>query len=88
MRFKSENISFPIAQKSIKIKRYPYEKNSINLDKQVRYKGTRYSDALNFMNLVWNKFWCCIEKLKYNLPVNLTKRVLNSYLVPCVSYAK
>lgn len=65
-----------------------YVREYIYLGKQISFKKTRHSDELNRrINLTWKKFWSYKEILKSNLPINLKSVVLDSSLLPCLSYA-
>lgn len=65
-----------------------YVHEYIYLGKQISLKRSRHIDELNRrINLTWKKFWSYKEILKSNLPINLKSIVLDSSLLPCLSYA-
>lgn len=60
----------------------------IYLGKQISFKRSRHRDELiRRVNMAWNKFWSLKEVLKSNVPVRLKKKVLDSCILPSLSYA-
>lgn len=65
-----------------------YVHEYIYLGKQTSFKKSRHRDELSRrVNIAWNKFWSLKEVLKSNLPVRLKKQVLDSCILPSLSYA-
>lgn len=58
------------------------------LGKQVSFKKSRHQDELlRRINMAWNKFWSFKEILKSNTSVKLKKIVLDSCILPSLTYA-
>ncbi|KAG6452493.1 hypothetical protein O3G_MSEX007653 [Manduca sexta] len=52
------------------------------------FKKSRSQDELmRRINIAWNKFWSFKEILKSNISLKLKKKVLDSYILPSLSYA-
>lgn len=65
-----------------------YEESYIYLGKQISFKQSRHRDEIERrVKITWKKFWSYKEILKSNLNTNYKKKVLDTCLLPCLSYA-
>lgn len=64
-----------------------YVESYIYLGKQISFKKSRHEDELQRrINMTWRKYWTFKEILKAKLPLKLKKKVIDSCLLPCLSY--
>lgn len=64
-----------------------YTEMYIYLGKQIGFNRTCNDLEVNRrVQLTWNKYWSLKEIFKSNLPTNLKTKVLNSCLLPCLTY--
>ncbi|XP_041982490.1 uncharacterized protein LOC121735655 [Aricia agestis] len=74
----------------IKINNAPieYVQDYVYLGKQISFKKTRHKEELNRrINTAWKKFWSLKEILKSNAPIRLKKKVMDSCILPSLTYA-
>lgn len=65
-----------------------YVQQYIYLGKQLSLSKSRHCDELERrITMTWNKFWSHKEVLKSNIPLRLKKKIMDSCLLPCLSYA-
>ncbi|KAG6451137.1 hypothetical protein O3G_MSEX006933 [Manduca sexta] len=64
-----------------------YVDKYIYLGKQISFKNTMHIDELDRrLNQTWRKYWSFKEILKSKLPTKLKKKVMDSCLLPCLTY--
>lgn len=64
-----------------------YVENYTYLGKQISFKNTRHSDELERrINITWKKYWYHKEVLKSKLPLKLKKKIMDSCILPCLTY--
>ncbi|GBP22261.1 Putative uncharacterized transposon-derived protein F52C9.6 [Eumeta japonica] len=64
-----------------------YVDSYIYLEKLISFKSTRHKDELDRrINMSWKKFCSLKEILKSNLPLKLKKKVMDSCVLPCLTY--
>lgn len=64
-----------------------YVDSYIYLGKLISFKNTRHKDELDRrINMAWKKFWSLKETLKSKLPLYLKKKVMDSCILPCLTY--
>ena len=64
-----------------------YVNEYIYLGKQISFKKTRHEEEVERrINITWKKYWSLKEILKSKFPLKLKKKVIDSSLLPCLSY--
>lgn len=64
-----------------------YVESYLYLGKQVSFSKSRHRDEIERrINMTWKKFWSQKETLKSKLSLKLKKIVMDSCLLPCLSY--
>lgn len=57
------------------------------LGKEISFQSTRHLDEIERrINMTWKKYWSNKEILKSKLPITLKKKVMDSNLLPCLTY--
>lgn len=80
----TNNIHTPIKVNNIILE---YVASYIYLGKEISFKKSRNTDEIDRrIALSWNKFWSNKELLKSRLPLKLKKKILDSCILPCLSY--
>lgn len=65
-----------------------YVESYIYLGKEISFKRSRNEDEVNRRICTsWQKFWCHKEVLKSKLPLKQKKKVMDSCILPCLTYA-
>ncbi|KAI8437727.1 hypothetical protein MSG28_011961 [Choristoneura fumiferana] len=65
-----------------------YTEQYIYLGKQISFdSSSNYQEVERRAQLTWNKYWGLKEIFKSNMPINLKTKVMNTCLVPCLTYA-
>lgn len=65
-----------------------YTENYVYLGKQISFdKINNYQEIERRAQLTWNKYWSLREIFKSNMPIKLKTKVMNSCLIPCLTYA-
>ena len=65
-----------------------YTEKYIYLGKQLSFdRKSNDQEIERRIQLTWNKYWSLKEIFKNNLPVTLKSKVMNSCLLPCLTYA-
>lgn len=65
-----------------------YVKEYIYLGKQISFsKDNNLLEISRRIKTTWNKYWNLKEVFKSDLPTNLKKKVMDSNLLPCLTYA-
>jgi hypothetical protein len=65
-----------------------YVENYIYLGKQIGF--SRNNNDLKIerrVKITWSKYWGYKEVFKSNMPIKLKKKVMNTCLIPCLTYA-
>ncbi|KAI8425563.1 hypothetical protein MSG28_011388 [Choristoneura fumiferana] len=64
-----------------------YVDSYVYLGKQMSFRKSRHEDELDRrINMTWKKYWSFKEIMKAKLPLKLKKKVIDSCLLPCLSY--
>lgn len=64
-----------------------YVEDYVYLGKLVSFKKSRHSDDLHKrITASWGKFWSYKEILKSTLPIKLKTKILDSCILPCITY--
>lgn len=80
----TNSIKIPI---NVNTTQLEYVQDYIYLGKQIAFTKSRHYDEINRrINITWSKFWSYKEVLKSNLPIKLKKKVLDTCILPCLSY--
>lgn len=65
-----------------------YVSDYIYLGKQISFNAQNNQQEVDRrVQKTWNKFWSYKEVLKGNFPVELKRKIMNSYLLPSLTYA-
>lgn len=81
----TNSIKTPIIVNQIPIE---YVENYIYLGKQISFVKSRHKDELDRrINMAWRKFWSFKEILKSKLSLKLKKKIMDSCILPCLTYA-
>lgn len=69
-------------------KNLEYVEKYIYLGKQISFKESNNIEEIERrISKTWNKFWSLKEVLKSNLPLHLKRKVMNSCILPSLTYA-
>nr|XP_032516630.1 uncharacterized protein LOC116769593 [Danaus plexippus plexippus] len=81
----TNNIKVPIYVDNVPL---PYTEKYIYLGKQISFnRQNNYQEIERRAQLTWNKYWSFKEIFKSNMPIKLKTKVMNSCLIPCLTYA-
>ncbi|CAG4966429.1 unnamed protein product [Colias eurytheme] len=81
----TNNTKVPIYVDNIPL---PYTEKYIYLGKQISFdRLSNYQEIERRAQLTWNKYWSFKEIFKSNMPIKLKTKVMNSCLIPCLTYA-
>lgn len=65
-----------------------YVEQYVYLGKQVGFShNSNELEVQRRIQNTWNKYWSYKELFKSNMPINLKKKVMDSCLIPCLTYA-
>ncbi|CAF4888459.1 unnamed protein product [Pieris macdunnoughi] len=64
-----------------------YTDSYIYLGKQISLHNSNDQEVERRTQLTWNKYWALKDIFKISMPVKIKTKVLNSCLIPCLTYA-